>query len=66
MRATREQENPVVTDAEQRTSILLRHGSPVINWVVKLEAKTGCGDVETIEVGKLKRWVSGGQRRKSA
>ncbi|WP_284945147.1 hypothetical protein [Acidisoma cladoniae] len=30
-----------------------------MEWVVKLEAKTGWGDVETIEVGRLERRVVG-------
>ena len=30
-----------------------------MEWVLKLEAKSGWGDVETIEVGRLERRVSG-------
>ena len=30
-----------------------------MEWVVKLEAKSGWGEVETIEVGKLERRVVG-------
>ena len=30
-----------------------------MEWVVKLEAKTGWGKVETIEVGKIERRVVG-------
>ena len=31
----------------------------VMDWVVKLEAKSGWGEVETIEVGRLERRVVG-------
>ena len=30
-----------------------------MEWVVKLEAKSGCGEMETIEVGRLERRVVG-------
>jgi hypothetical protein len=30
-----------------------------MEWVVRLEAKSGWGDVETIEVGRLERRVVG-------
>jgi hypothetical protein len=31
----------------------------VMEWVVKLQAKSGCGEMETIEVGRLERRVVG-------
>jgi len=30
-----------------------------MEWVVKLEARSGRGEVETIEVGRIERWVVG-------
>jgi hypothetical protein len=30
-----------------------------MEWVLKLEARSGWGDVETIEVGRLERRVTG-------
>ena len=30
-----------------------------MEWVVKLEARSGMGDVETIEVGRIRRRVVG-------
>ncbi len=30
-----------------------------MEWVVKLEAKSGWGEVEAIEVDRLERWVVG-------
>jgi hypothetical protein len=30
-----------------------------MEWVIKLEAQSGWGGLETIEVGRLERWVVG-------
>lgn len=34
-----------------------------MEWVIKLEARSGWGDVETIEVGRLERRADGGGGR---
>ena len=38
---------------------LFRRREAVMEWVVKLETRNGWGEVETIEVGRLDRRVSG-------
>jgi hypothetical protein len=36
-----------------------RRGRAEMEWVVKLEARIGWGEVETIEVGKMRRRIAG-------
>jgi hypothetical protein len=45
--------------AWDREDRLFRRKEAAMEWVLKLEAKGGWGEVETIEVGRLERRVSG-------
>jgi hypothetical protein len=49
----------LVIMAWDREDRLFRRKEAAMEWVLKLEAKGGWGEVETIEVGRLERRVSG-------
>jgi hypothetical protein len=49
----------LVNAARDREDRLFRGKEAVMEWVLKLEARSGWGEVETIEVGRLERRVTG-------
>jgi hypothetical protein len=49
----------LVSGARDREDRLYREKEAVVEWVLKLEARSGWGEVETIEVGRVERRVAG-------